>query len=378
MAEHIDSYEQLIEAIYEAPLEQPAWRQCLQQLKTAFAAESAVLMLRHPSEFDRGVILLEGMPNLEGQLGENVYGDQLYASDPFVNLPPNQVVTLDESFNMEELTKTEFYRLGMEPFNIFHILGLDLHSGSAIDATLRLTRPREAKSFSSDDRKRLTRLVPHLLRALRIHSRIEHMEAERELYATAVSQFSVATLLLDEQQQLVSANPMGEQLLEEKDGIRLSGNKLALERRSDSSQLRELVEQAIDARKRGDSVFAQAMPVFRPSGKPQYGLVVRPLPLNRYSDSEADPVVALFISDPSAELDTPQQSALCQLFGLTPAESKLALQLANGLSLDEASAKLHISRNTGRAHLRSIFAKTDVAQQTQLVRLILKSVANLG
>nr|MDT0253635.1 LuxR C-terminal-related transcriptional regulator [Endozoicomonas sp.] len=52
--------------------------------------------------------------------------------------------------------------------------------------------------------------------------------------------------------------------------------------------------------------------------------------------------------------------------------------LANGLTLDETAEELGISRNTARAHLRSIFSKTGVTRQTMLVRLILKSVATLG
>jgi DNA-binding CsgD family transcriptional regulator len=52
--------------------------------------------------------------------------------------------------------------------------------------------------------------------------------------------------------------------------------------------------------------------------------------------------------------------------------------LANGLTLDQASAELGVSRNTARTHLRSLFSKTGVSRQTMLVRLILKSVANLA
>ena len=52
--------------------------------------------------------------------------------------------------------------------------------------------------------------------------------------------------------------------------------------------------------------------------------------------------------------------------------------MANGLSLDEAAELLNIRRNTARAHLRSIFSKTGVRRQTELVRLILNSVVSLG
>ena len=63
---------------------------------------------------------------------------------------------------------------------------------------------------------------------------------------------------------------------------------------------------------------------------------------------------------------------------MTPAETALSLQLTNGLSLEEAAEELNIRRNTARAHLRSIFSKTGVRRQTELVRLFLNSVAALG
>ena len=69
------------------------------------------------------------------------------------------------------------------------------------------------------------------------------------------------------------------------------------------------------------------------------------------------------------------------LFGytdLTHAEAMLSLQMANGMTLDEAAVELNIRRNTARAHLRAIFSKTYVTRQTTLVRLILNSVASLS
>ena len=54
------------------------------------------------------------------------------------------------------------------------------------------------------------------------------------------------------------------------------------------------------------------------------------------------------------------------------------MELANGLSLEEAAEVLNIRRNTARAHLRSIFSKTGVRRQTELVRIMLNSVVALG
>ena len=94
-------------------------------------------------------------------------------------------------------------------------------------------------------------------------------------------------------------------------------------------------------------------------------------------EAEQRPSVAVFVRDTGGKADPPVKLAQ-QLFQLTPAETSLAIQLANGLSLEEAAEALNIRRNTARAHLRSIFSKTGVRRQTELVRIFLNSVAWLG
>src|SRR5262249_54185864 len=58
-------------------------------------------------------------------------------------------------------------------------------------------------------------------------------------------------------------------------------------------------------------------------------------------------------------------------FGLTPAEARLALHLVTGETLRSAAAKLTISYETARSHLKNIFKKTATCRQTQLVVVIL-------
>ena len=58
-------------------------------------------------------------------------------------------------------------------------------------------------------------------------------------------------------------------------------------------------------------------------------------------------------------------------FGLTPAETRLAKALKDGLKLREAAQVNKISYETARGHLRSIFWKADIKRQADLIRLIL-------
>jgi DNA-binding CsgD family transcriptional regulator len=61
-------------------------------------------------------------------------------------------------------------------------------------------------------------------------------------------------------------------------------------------------------------------------------------------------------------------------FGLTPAEARLALHLASGETLRCAEAKLSMTYETARTHLKSIFQKTGTCRQAELVVVIVTAV----
>jgi DNA-binding CsgD family transcriptional regulator len=64
-------------------------------------------------------------------------------------------------------------------------------------------------------------------------------------------------------------------------------------------------------------------------------------------------------------------------FGLTPAEARLALHLVAGETLRSAEAKLSISYETARTHLKNIFGKTGTCRQAELVIAIVTALPQL-
>ena len=63
---------------------------------------------------------------------------------------------------------------------------------------------------------------------------------------------------------------------------------------------------------------------------------------------------------------------LATLFGLTPAEARLAISLAEGHSLELIAHEQEISTATARNQLKSVFLKTDTHKQGELVALLLR------
>ncbi|WP_207887296.1 helix-turn-helix transcriptional regulator [Pseudomonas sp. 30_B] len=370
----LDQFSGMLGNLYQGPLEPTPWTSFLNQLNQFLDAKYTTLILRPPSDQNDGLIV-----NANGSSAalETSYNRYYFNLDPFVDLPNGQVVTLDEFVSREDWLASEFYRNFLEPAGVFHILGADIRSSNGALCRIRVCRGIESPAFTNDEKAVLAHFVPHLERSVMLHTQINRIETERNLYAGAVDQFAVGTIILDEAGKILQTNQVAESLLREKDGLKISGDTLQVGTPRDNQAFRRLVKQALQSQKGSQPSVVEAMRVQRPSGRADLGVIVRSVPLSEWNEGKHCPSVVIFVSDPEQEARAPQEIVKA-LFDLTPAESQLALLLANGLTLDEASDELGISRNTARAHLRSTFSKTGVTRQTMLVRLILRSVASLG
>jgi DNA-binding CsgD family transcriptional regulator/PAS domain-containing protein len=378
-------YDRLLGLIYEGPLESRPWQGALPHLRELFGAQVASLVLRPPAEDDRGVIINsvrdQGLGS--GALADpndwevTAYREQFFALDPFINLPLNQVVALQDLLDERELEQSDYYRHYLKPVNLFYILGVDTAEPGGMVARLRFSRRREEGSFQRDERALLTRLTPHLQRATQLYARLSRTTSERDLYAGAVDQLAVATIILDERGRLLNTNALAKALLEERSGLGLKDQHLHITGRDLNRELQSALSMVIRAQQRGETAVVRALRVPRPGGRSDLGLVIRPIPASEWGEGQATPCAAVFISDPDLREPASQQT-LGELFGLTPAEANLAILLSRGLSLAEVSEAQNVSQHTARAQLKSIFAKTGVSRQAELVRLVLKSVATLG
>jgi DNA-binding CsgD family transcriptional regulator len=71
-------------------------------------------------------------------------------------------------------------------------------------------------------------------------------------------------------------------------------------------------------------------------------------------------------------------SAVIEALGITPRQAELTSLLAMGIPLKEVAAKLGVSFETARWHLREIFRKTETRSQDDLVELAKRSFRQLS
>ncbi|MEJ6540682.1 MAG: hypothetical protein QNL94_09850 [Halioglobus sp.] len=378
----------LIGLLYQGALEPQPWQSALPALREALDAQVVSLVLRPPSADDEGVILNcvrqdESVDNSHVTLADpndwevSAYREQFFSLDPFVSLPLDKVIALEDILPDKDLVTSDYYLHYLKPINLFRILGVDTSEPGGMLARLRFSRRASEPRFKATERQLLTLLTPHLSRAIEMYAKLNRMTSERDLYAGAVNQLSVASIILDEQGRMLTTNAVGRALLDQGEGLSLRDGHLHIEGRNINKELQEALTSIIREQLHGETSVVRALRVPRPGGRSDLGLVVRPVPASQWSEGQVSPSAAVFISDPDLQEST-SRPILGALFELTPAEANLATLLARGLNLAQVSVAQNISQHTARAQLKSIFAKTGVSRQAELVRLVLKSVASLG
>lgn len=94
-----------------------------------------------------------------------------------------------------------------------------------------------------------------------------------------------------------------------------------------------------------------------------------PLVLNQLTEDMPDGTGVVILLDLDAHLE-PSPCMLQRMFGLTMAETALALQMARGDAPADIARSRHLSRTTIRSQLASVFAKTQTRRQAELVTLL--------
>jgi DNA-binding CsgD family transcriptional regulator len=74
----------------------------------------------------------------------------------------------------------------------------------------------------------------------------------------------------------------------------------------------------------------------------------------------------------------PQMAFLRNRFDLTPAEARVVLRLVAGDSLRSCAHALGITYGTVRTHLKSVFQKTQVRRQAELVIVVIRAMSEMG
>lgn len=180
-------------------------------------------------------------------------------------------------------------------------------------------------------------------------------------------------IALDRSGLVIEMNLAARELIASKDGLNVTGRSLEASSPADSAALAEAIRAILDDPKRAASK-ASPVSVLRISRARTSSLLVAVIPSGRPDGDAAfcDLAALVMISDPDRPLHESVRM-LCELYRLTPGETRLTEHLIDGFTLAEIAEIMNLKPSTVRVYLKQIFAKTGVKRQAMLIRLFLTS-----
>ena len=175
----------------------------------------------------------------------------------------------------------------------------------------------------------------------------------------ALDRIAYGGLVLDEAGQVLQINNTGARLLRENGHRAFHDDDPNWSRHALKALLRSA---AVRFRMDEDSWV-----VIRRDAEQRRPLVLHAVPIATSAPSGAHTVVILLDLDAAPR---PRAEALQKIFSLTPAEARLAIEIAGGNSPENVAAASGIKLMTVRKQLLSVFRKTNTRRQPELIAVL--------
>lgn len=368
----------MIDLVYEAPQTNGAgWHDLIDRFGEAFPHCHTVLGTYR----DGAVELSQTATDIPDSFMQE-YSDHFVwvnpVVEPLMNVPGGSYFDADSFISNNRLRQTEIYndfwvRLGGLDRNT----GVILENGNGFFSTFCTHYPSRFRVEDPDGSPDhvLNRLMPHLRRALALQRKIEATELMAATLTDALNASRAATFIVDREKKIRFHNTAAEEMLLSGDIVR-SGhlNRLTF---SDAG-IRNAVMHAI-ARATDPACEAHdTHPLLHSS---RDGTVLRvsvmPAPSNRSFGTSPVPYPirhAIVTIEGGGSGQAPSADMVARVLNLTEAEGRIAVALYEGLSVADYANARAISIHTARNQLKSVFRKSGVSRQSELVQLIARMV----
>jgi DNA-binding CsgD family transcriptional regulator len=270
-------------------------------------------------------------------------------------------IMVDQDFmTADQINKSDYYNDLLGRHDLRWFAGLAICAANDL-AIVSVQRSITQGPFVPGEQDKLVRLRGPLTAAATVSRELDLAHAKG--LAEAFEVLGSAAVIVDYLGRVILANGATEATLTGE--LRIVKGRLSALEHNVSRRIEELVFQAASSRR--GAALKPPVAVPRQGRRP---LVVYAVPLVGEALDIFSAARALVIVVDLGARTVPAVAHLRQVFGLTPAESRLVARLGHGEALETAADFLNIAKETARAQLKAAFAKTGTGRQSELVALI--------
>ncbi len=259
----------------------------------------------------------------------------------------------------------DVYQQYLKPRDWHYGGGVILLRSPVLLSILATSRSKAKGPITNEEKEWIEHLVPYLQTAARLHEKLTRLQTERDASQQHLDLLPHGLAMVGPEGYLLAANRRMRAMLAEEDGLYLRDHRLSAQGGT-GRELRDWLKRAQSGH--GD---VRRMVVTRTSTRRAYWVTVTPTsPGPAMPLGGVQPIATVLAIDPESR-SAPDAATLATVFDLTPAESRLAVLMTSGLTVQEAAGRLHISAETAKTHLKRILSKTATRRQSEMISLFL-------
>jgi DNA-binding CsgD family transcriptional regulator/PAS domain-containing protein len=360
---------ELVGLIYDAALDPDAWPVMLSRLADALSAQCGFIGSHNSSTNTTAITAPRTDPEYLRSFIE-YWARRAFIWNGGEKLPVGTVIVRDMIISRDEFCRTDYYNEWCKPQGVEATIATNLLVKGPLSTVIAVSRPYLEGDFDATETRFFAEIIPHLQRALQLKMRLAGLNGLPECSAQILNRLSQGVLLVDAEARVIFANRAAEDLLRTGHGLFVGCDGLRAEIASETRRLRRIIADCAELRP-GLGSAGGHLRLTRERDIPLTVLVAPHRSRFGWIDI-ARPRAIVFVTDPEATADVRRQW-LHEDFGLTPAETMVAVEILKADGLQMVARRLRISLPTAHTHLAHIFDKTGTHRQSELVRVLLQS-----
>ena len=278
-----------------------------------------------------------------------------------------------EHFDERHVARSPFYQEFLIPYGGRYVSGIKLVDDDDMVVVMGIHRGSGSRPLDAATLTWVERLRVHMIEAIAIYRHLRDIHAERASASQILHGIRHPIMLVDAMRGLLFKNAAAQSLLRSTNYVVDRNGTLGCRDPKDDDAL-TIAIQDLDLHGEGRSAFderASFVRLNRTSGGPPVGVYVSALRPREVMGAAFGmiPTALLVFHDPTLrpELDP---FIVAEMFGLTPAEARVAVRLVRGQDAAAIAQSTAKSIETVRTQIKSLLSKAGVDRQAELVRLV--------
>ena len=374
-----DTFERMLASLHEAAFDEAQWPAASALIEQTCGFRGSVIISgigesRDDIDVFFARVCVGGQRQVEC---EREYFEVYHAFDERLprlrQLPDSQVVPTGSLLSEEEMKNSLVYNEQVKPAGFGNALyaRLDGPGGSRIVWTVG--DPVDGDGWSAKSIEMVQRILPHLRQFVRVRQALASANALGATLGNLLVNMRANVIQLDQRGRVLNANDGARAILRRGDGLISRDGSLHASVSVEDAELQKALARALPPS--GGAGESGSVMVSREQSMTRLVVHVSPVHRGAAQAGAGQVCVLVLVIDPEGRWRI-DANRLGTILGLTPAESLVAMMLAEGKTIRDIAKATVRRETTVKWHVRHIFDKVGVSRQADLVRLVL-SVADI-